>query len=44
MGRLTHDAVDNEGVGVCPSAYLLESTSESIPYPYTTPIKSIYYG
>ena len=41
MGRLDHNAIDNGDVEVHPSEYIFESTSESIPDPDTTIIKSV---
>ena len=41
MVSLTHHAVYNGVVDVYPSEYLFEYTSNSVPYPDTTPIKSI---
>ena len=43
MGRLNNHAVNNGCVEVYPSDYPMESTFDSISYPYTTTIKSIYY-
>ena len=41
MGRVNNYAIDNGDVEVHPSEFPDESHSESVPYPYTTPIKSI---
>ena len=41
--RLNYHDVDNGGDEVHPSECPFESTSGSVPYPYTTPIKSIDY-
>ena len=41
MGRLNHHAIDNGDVDVHPSYFPVESNSESIPDPDTTPVKSI---
>ena len=41
MGRLNHHAIDNGDVEVLPSDIPSESNYESVPYPDTTPIKSI---
>ena len=41
MGRLNHNVIDNGDVEVHPSEFLVESNSESVLDPYTTPIKSI---
>ena len=41
MGRLNHHAIDNGDVKVHPSEFPVESNFESVPDPYTTPIKSI---
>ena len=41
MGILNHHAIDHCGVEVNPSKFLVEYNSESVPYPYTTPIKLI---
>ena len=38
MGRLNHYTIDN---GDITSYVPVDSHSESVPYPYTTPIKSI---
>ena len=40
-GRINHHAIDNGDVEVHPSEYPFEYTSESVPYPETTLIKSI---
>ena len=42
MGILNHHAVDNGDVKVHPSDFSVESNSESVPYPDTTPIKLFY--
>ena len=41
MGRLNHNAVDNIDFEVYPSEYTFEYTSDSVPDPDTTTIKSI---
>ena len=41
MGRLNNHAIDNGEVEFHSSEYPFEYTSESVPYPDTTPIKSI---
>ena len=41
MARLNNHVVDNGDVYLYPSEYPFISTSESVPYPDTTPIKSI---
>ena len=41
MGRLYHNAIDNSDVEVHPSDFPVESKSKYVPYPDTTPIKSI---
>ena len=41
MVRLNHHAIDNCGVQVHTSDFLVEPDSESVPDPNTTPIKSI---
>ena len=41
MGKLNHNAIDDGYVEVHPSYYSFEYTAEYVPYPYTTPIKSI---
>ena len=41
MGRLNHNAIDNVDVEVHPSDFQVESGSESVTDPGTTPIKSI---
>ena len=41
VGRINHRAVDNGYVEIYPSYYPFESTSDSVPDPYTTLIKSI---
>ena len=42
MGRLNHNAIDNGDIEVHPSEFPFEYNPESVPYPDTTPIKSIY--
>ena len=44
MGRLNNYSIDNGGVEVNLSYLTSESNYESVPYPDTTPIKSIDYG
>ena len=41
MGRLNNHAIDNGDVEVNPSDFPVESNYEYVPYPDTTPIKSI---
>ena len=41
MGRLNHHAIDTGEVEVSPSYFPVKYNSESVPYPDTTPIKSI---
>ena len=41
MGILNNHVVDNGDVEVYPSEYQFLSNSYSVPYPDTTPIKSI---
>ena len=41
MGRINHHVIYNGDVKVHPSEYPFESTSEYVPYIYTTLIKSI---
>ena len=41
MGILNNHVVDNGDVEVYPSEYPFLSNSDSVPYPDTTPIKSI---
>ena len=41
MGKLNHHAIDNGDVKIPTSEFPVESKSESVPDPYTTPIKSI---
>ena len=41
MRRLNNHAIDNGDVEVNPSEFPVESNSESVTYPDTTPIKSI---
>ena len=40
-GRLNHHSINNGNVKVSISEFPVESNSESVPYPNTTPIKSI---
>ena len=40
MGRLNHHSIDNGDVKVHTSYFSVELSSESVPYPDTTPIKS----
>ena len=40
MGRLNNHAISNGDVEFHPSEFPVESNSESVPDPYTTPIKS----
>ena len=40
MSTLNHHAIDNGDVKVHTSYFPAEFTSESVPYPETTPIKS----
>ena len=42
IGKLYNHAIDNGDVKVPTSEFPVEFNSESVPYPYTTPIKSIY--
>ena len=42
MWKLNHHAIDNGDVKILTSEFPVESNSESVPYPYTTPIESIY--
>ena len=41
MGRLNHHAIDNGDFNVPNSEFPVESNSESVPDPETTPVKSI---
>ena len=41
MGKLNHHAIDNGDVKITTSGVPVESTSESVPDPDTTPIKPI---
>ena len=41
MGKLNHHAIDNEDVKIPTSEVPFESNYDSVPDPYTTPIKSI---
>ena len=43
MRRLNNHAINNGDVGFHPSYFLVEFNSESVPDPYTTPIKSTDY-
>ena len=40
--RVSHHTIDNGEVKFHNSDLPIEFNSESVPYPYTTPIKSIY--
>ena len=42
MGKLNHRAIDNGDVKITTSDITVESNYESVTYPYTTLIKSIY--
>ena len=41
MGKLNHRAINNGDVNIPTSEFPVESNSESVPDPDTTPIKSI---
>ena len=41
MGRINHHVIDNGGVKIPTSEFPVESNSESVSDPETTPIKSI---
>ena len=41
MGKLNHHAIDNVDVKIPTSDVPVEYNYESVPYTYTTPIKSI---
>ena len=42
MGKLNHHAIDNGDVKITTSEVPVESNYDSVPDPYTTPLKSIY--
>ena len=41
MGKLNHHAIDDSDIEIPTSDVPVESNYDSVPYPYTTPIKSI---
>ena len=41
MGNINHHAIDNVDDNITTSVFPVESNYESVPDPYTTPIKSI---
>ena len=41
LGKLNHHAIYNSDVKIPTSYFLVDSNCESVPDPYTTPIKSI---
>ena len=42
MGRLNHHSIDNSDIDIHPSEFPIESSSESVTDPDTSPTKSIY--
>ena len=44
MGKLNHHAIDNCDVKIPTSEFPVDSKYDPVPYPYTTPIKSIDDG
>ena len=44
MGKLNHHAIDNCDVKITTSEFPVDSKYDPVPYPYTTPIKSIDDG